>query len=335
MDENRAERVVILGAGAFGGALAHVMTLSGAEPWVWNDPAYPGRELPEKTHRVETLEHALAMGPEVLWIIAIAAQGLGELCGRLKPLVIEHRHHGGKRPAVFIASKGIEQGTGAFAFEVVQRVLGDNVCLGALGGPNLAGEMRSGKCAGMTLACEDAHALERMARALRFMRIEKSRDVAGVQVVGALKNIYAIGSGFLGQKAYGENARATYLVEVLKEIQCIGKHYGAEEATFHGYAGLGDLILTCMSPNSRNTAFGLSFQEGNEGFPHSSGGGENLVEGYFSARAIKARFSGTEQGHVHMPIALGIADVLEKRISIEQWAFRWASPSHGAREISC
>ena len=159
------------------------------------------------------------------------------------------------------ASKGLEQGSHLRMTEVLTQELHlseREARVGAISGPNIAREIASGLPAASVAAAEDASDRERIQDCLnsdRF-RVYTNADVVGVELGGALKNVIAIAAGATSALGVGDNARAALLTRGLSEIARLGVRLGAEPSTFAGLAGLGDLLVTAMSPNSRNRTLG-------------------------------------------------------------------------------
>lgn len=282
------KRLTIFGAGAWGTALAQAAKRAGTAPLLWG--------------RTDDLEHALSWGE--VFLLAIPAQQVRPFLSRLPyppagPLIL--------------ASKGIEQQTGLLMHEVVADIFPAHACV-VLSGPNLADEVAKGLPTAITLASFDKADAQRVAQYLgsAVLRPYLTTDVIGAQVGGALKNVMAIACGILKGQDLGENATATLLTRGLAEMVRFGVALGAAPETFLGLSGVGDLFLTCNSPISRNTAFGIALGRGLSLQEASAG---RLVEGATTAISVllRARSLG-----VSMPITCAVAQVLKEEISIAE-----------------
>jgi glycerol-3-phosphate dehydrogenase (NAD(P)+) len=191
---------------------------------------------------------------------------------------------------VVSASKGLEIGSARRMSEVIADTLtaaaagatgsGAGWSIAALSGPNLAQEVATGKAASTVVACADEVAAGAVQAALMtpLFRVYTSRDVVGVELGGALKNVIALGAGMADGLEAGDNGKATLMTRGLAEIARLGKAAGAEPLTFSGLAGLGDLLATCMSPLSRNRTLGERLARG-EARDASGAGPHQVAEG--------------------------------------------------------
>ncbi len=269
-------KVGVLGAGAWGQALAKTAARAGHEVTLW------GRA--DGAARFE----AAAAGDVA--VLAVPAQALGELADRLDP--------GTARGALVIAAKGLERGTG----RLMSEVLGPDFIAGALSGPNFAAEVAAGLPTAAVLA-----GAPQAAFATNNFRVYESRDVIGVQLCGALKNVIAIAAGMTEGRRLGENARAALITRGLAEIRRLVTAEGGEAKTVAGLAGLGDLMLTATSPTSRNYAYGMALGKGEP--PPAA-----LAEGATTAAAALLRAA---RAGVELPIAAAVADIVAGRADID------------------
>jgi glycerol-3-phosphate dehydrogenase (NAD(P)+) len=309
-------RIAIVGAGAWGTALAQTAARAGREVVVLaRDPAVAAaiaqrhanpRYLPEvaldPAIRASGDPGELASADTVL--LAVPAQTVRAVCRALvapKSLVI--------------CAKGFETATGARLSEVVARECPGVPCA-VLSGPNFAGEVARGLPAAATLGCADATLGRELAEALSSgsFRAYWTEDVVGVEVGGALKNVLAIAAGIVAGSGLGENARAAIVTRGLAELARLGEALGGRRETLMGLAGLGDLVLTAGSLTSRNMAFGHAIGQGADPQVLRRRPG-TLVEGVFTAGAVMrlAAAHGLE-----MPISAAVDAILEGRLDIEQ-----------------
>jgi glycerol-3-phosphate dehydrogenase (NAD(P)+) len=221
-----------------------------------SSPRLPGCSFPVSL-RVDSDPSSLSEAPIV--IMAVPAQtmraNVRTIRARLAPGAI-----------VVSASKGLEIGSARRMSEVILEELSspNGRLVGALSGPNLAAEVAAGKAASTVVACADEGAAARVQAALMapHLRVYTSKDIVGVELGGALKNVIALGAGMADGLDAGDNGKAALMTRGLVEIARLGKAAGAEPLTFSGLAGLGDLIATCMSPLSRNRTLGQALALG-------------------------------------------------------------------------
>ena len=302
----------VVGAGAFGTALAVAQTTGGHNVALWGRDAHamsvaqadrvsarlPDVQLPDRLECHCDLQ-ALA-GVRVLLLVTPAQQTeqfLEQNSGRLPEV-----------PTVLCA-KGIDAARLMLQTEIAREFLPGRP-LAALSGPGFAGEIARGLPTALTLACSDAGYgpdLQRLLAAPR-MRLYLSEDIVGVQVGGALKNVVAIGCGMVEGAGLGASAQAALMTRGFAEMTRLAVAMGARAETMAGLAGLGDLALSCNSTQSRNFSAG-----------HAIGAGEvrpgGTVEGVSTARAA-CRLA--DRHRIEMPIAGAVADVLDGSSTLDQ-----------------
>lgn len=265
---SREARVAVIGAGSWGTTVASIVarnaptTLWARRPEVaeeirgrhTNERYLPGRVLNPKLDATTSLEEA-AGGADVV-VMAVPSHGFRSVLTDAEPFV---------RAWVPIVSltKGLEQTTRARMSQIIEEVVPGHPA-GILAGPNLAREVLDGFAAAAVVAMPDEHvavALQDIFRTTRF-RVYASTDVAGVEIAGALKNVFAIAAGMAAGFDTGENTRALLIARSLAELTRLGVALGGQAATFAGLAGLGDLLATCNSPLSRNRQVGVELAKG-------------------------------------------------------------------------
>lgn len=305
-------RVGIIGAGAWGTALATAARRAGREVILWayerevaeainatgeNARYLPGVRLDPAIRA--TADAAEAAAADTL-LLAMPAQRLRGLCATLAPAL-------GPRPPAVICAKGIEQGSGALMTEVVAEAL-PGLPFAVLSGPTFAGEVARELPTAVTLACADAGLAETLAAALRTprFRIYPSTDVVGAEVGGAVKNVLAIACGIVEGRALGDNARAALITRGLAEIVRLGLAKGARPETFLGLCGLGDITLTCNAQQSRNFSLGLALGRG-ERLEAVLGARHSVAEGVFTASSVVAL---ARRLGVDMPISEAVDGIL-------------------------
>jgi glycerol-3-phosphate dehydrogenase (NAD(P)+) len=262
-------RIAVLGAGAWGTALASALARAGRQVSLWardptqaeaigrlrrNERYLPEIELPARLAVTAALSGALE-GAGLL-LAATPVAGLRELLGLL-------RAEAASAPLVWLC-KGFEQGTGRLPHQIVSESLDGAIPSGALSGPSFALEVARGLPCALTLASGDSAFARDAAAALHGgrLRVYHSADVIGVEIGGAVKNVMAIAVGICDGLGLGQNARAALITRGLAELTRLGVALGGAAETFMGLAGAGDLILTATGDLSRNRRVGLELAHG-------------------------------------------------------------------------
>ena len=310
-------RIGVIGAGAWGTALAQVAAADGEEVLLW------ARE-PEVVEAVNATHENIVFLKGVKLEETIRATGdLGALGGCEAFLVVTPAQHvravlGGfeaqGRPLVLCA-KGIEDRTGLLMHEVTHQVQpGSPVAV--LSGPTFAHEVAAGLPTAVTLAVADRALGEQLvARVARpFFRPYLSDDVAGAEVGGAVKNVLAIACGVVEGRKLGLNARAALISRGFAEMTRFGLAKGARAETLAGLAGLGDLVLTCSSTSSRNFSLGKGIGEGARPADLLADR-KTVAEGAFTAPVLKR---AAEALGVDMPIAAAVCALLAGDASVDE-----------------
>jgi glycerol-3-phosphate dehydrogenase (NAD(P)+) len=214
-------------------------------------------------------------------------------------------------PAV-ICAKGIERGSGAYASEIVA-ALSPGRPVAILSGPSFAADVARGLPTAVTLACRDGALAAKLAAALsgRALRIYHGTDVRGVEIGGAGKNVLAVAAGIVDGRGLGESAKAALVARGFAELMRFAASAGGRPETLMGLSGLGDLVLTCASAQSRNFAYGRRI---GAGVPLDEAAAGQLAEGAFTAEALAglARAQGVE-----MPISVSVAELVAGRLTVE------------------
>lgn len=310
------ERVVVVGSGAFGTALATVMaledkahvTLLGRDPALiadlrvegFHDAALPGVRLPDALN--------YAFEPDVLAtadivLFAMPSQAHFDAAQTYGPYL-------DPRSTVVTCAKGIDRSSSRLLSEVLEEALPQQT-VAVLSGPGFAMDIARGLPTAMAIAASDLAIAERLARLIsgRTFRLYASDDRIGVQLGGALKNVLAIACGIVEGMALGDSARAALIARGLAEMSRLVAAMGGKADTVRGLSGLGDLVLTATSHQSRNLRFGIALGKGQ---PMDFSGGA-LVEGAFTA-SVAARLA--EGKGVEMPITDAVAAIIEGRLDI-------------------
>ncbi|MDO4998064.1 MAG: NAD(P)H-dependent glycerol-3-phosphate dehydrogenase [Neisseria sp.] len=262
--------ITVIGAGAWGTALAIHFALHGNKVSMWarnleqlaamqaereNKRYFAGFTLPDNLTAHTDLGEALKDSELVLVVTSVA--GLRDSVELLK------QHNAAHLP-VLTACKGFELDTGLLTFQVVKEVLPDNDKIGVLSGPSFAQELAKQLPCAVVLASENEVWINDLVQRLNtpILRLYANTDVIGVAVGGAVKNVMAIATGLSDGLEYGLNARAALVTRGLAEITRLATAMGAQPKTMMGLAGMGDLILTCTGALSRNRKVGLGLASG-------------------------------------------------------------------------
>jgi glycerol-3-phosphate dehydrogenase (NAD(P)+) len=311
-------QIAIVGAGAWGTALANLAARAGARVSLWardaehvaemaatgiNARRLPG--VPLAPTIIPTADLAVLAHAEII-LIAVPTQALRATAQALAPVA---------RPGVpiIICAKGIERGSGMFPSQILAQTLPDNPPA-ILSGPSFAADVARGLPTAVTLAAADSKRAEALAQALAapWFRLYHASDVIGVEIGGAAKNVLAIASGIAAGKRLGASAGAALIARGFAELMRFGQAFGADPATLMGLSGLGDLVLTCSSEQSRNFSFGLALGRGTSVANASADG--KLVEGAHTC-AILVELA--RQKGVDMPISAAVEAVLAERLEID------------------
>jgi glycerol-3-phosphate dehydrogenase (NAD(P)+) len=218
------------------------------------------------------------------------------------------------RTPIIACAKGIEHGTHKFMTEVVAECA-PSATPAILSGPSFAADVARGLPTAVTLAAHDESVASALAKALasRTFRPYQSSDVRGVEIGGAAKNVLAIASGIVTGRGLGASASAALTTRGFAELVRFGRALGARTETMMGLSGLGDLILTCSSPQSRNFTFGINLGKGDSA--KDIHGKTGLAEGAFTAPVL---LEMARMCNVDMPISSAVAAVLAGQMSVDQ-----------------
>lgn len=313
------KRIAVLGAGAWGTALSLVAARAGRDTILWarerevvdsilrtreNTAFLPGVKLEPRFAVTGEYHAALEMVDAVL--LVVPAQFL-------RATLRDVMRYIPPEAAIVLAAKGIEIETGALLSEAVAEIFPKHP-FAVLTGPTFAGEVARGLPTAVTVASRDSKVAAAVAKALggHGFRPYASDDPVGAEIGGAVKNVIAIACGIVMGRGLGENARAALLTRGLAEITRLGVAKGAKPETFMGLSGLGDLALTCNSPQSRNTSLGIALGQG-RALADILAERRSVAEGVATARAVVAL---AKRLKVEMPIAAAVDAVLHRRADI-------------------
>jgi glycerol-3-phosphate dehydrogenase (NAD(P)+) len=312
------DRIVVVGAGAWGTALAIAVRRAGRT--VTLVPRRPDHAAEIAARRVNepylpgcSIDPAIAVtadetcvGDADAVLLAAPAQHLRATLERLRP------HW--RRAVPVVCAKGIERTTGLLMPEVVAAMLPEPKPV-VLSGPTFAREVAQDLPAAVTLAGHDAATVEALMAALgtRRFRPYASDDPTGAAIGGATKNVLAIAAGIVEGRRLGENARAAMITRALVEIRHLAHAKGGRPETPMGLSGLGDLLLTCTSPQSRNYSLGLALGAG-EPLAAILAGRRTVAEGVETSAAIRALAGRLG---LDMPIAFAVEAILHQGAEID------------------
>jgi glycerol-3-phosphate dehydrogenase (NAD(P)+) len=308
----------VIGAGAWGTALAQVAANAGQHVSLWalepevvdsigaireNTAFLPGVTLSPSITCTSDLS-VMASAEAILAVVP--AQFMRTTLEKLAPFL----------PAgtpVILCSKGIEQGSLKMMTDVLSEVLPN--CVGAvLSGPSFAKDVAIGLPTAVTLACEDPVLGARLVEMIGIatFRPYLASDLIGAEIGGAVKNVLAIACGMAEGRGLGESARAALITRGFTEMTRLGVALGGQAKTLAGLCGLGDLVLTCSSKSSRNFSLGVALGEG-QTLEEALSGKRSVAEGAATAPALMAL---AQSKGVSMPICEGVAAILAGRVAV-------------------
>jgi glycerol-3-phosphate dehydrogenase (NAD(P)+) len=304
----------VAGAGAWGLALANAAASAGRAVVVWDHDAAALSELAQKRTSARLpgvgLAQSVAVGADVgalgecdAVLLVVPAQAARDAASRLAATL---------KPRPMIAcAKGIERGSQKFMAEVVAEAApGWEYAI--LSGPSFASDVAAGLPTALTLASADEALARALSHALRgpSLRLYHSTDVRGVEIGGATKNVLAIACGVAAGLGLGASAGAALIARGFAELRRFAAAYDARPATLMGLSGLGDLVLTCSTPQSRNFSFGVAL---GRGASRAEAGAGKLVEGALTAATLVQMARARE---VEMPICATVVALLEGAIDV-------------------
>lgn len=309
-------QIGIVGGGGWGTALAAVVARNADEVIMWvredavreelrlhrtNTSFLPGVKVPENVTPVDSFTHF----PHCELIILAVPSAFVRATARLLREQLPHV------TPIVSAAKGLEFGTNLRMSVVLSEVFGASYPLAVLSGPNIALEVGRGIPSAAVVASPDqafATAAQRVLMTGTF-RVYTNRDLIGVELGGALKNVIALAAGVVDGLGYGDNTKAALMTRGMTEIVRLGRALGAEASTFAGLSGMGDLIVTCTSAHSRNRRAGLALGQGKQ-LAEVQGGTPMVIEGVNTTRAAHQLALKHE---IDMPITTALHDVLFNR----------------------
>lgn len=326
-------QIAVLGGGSFGTAIANIVARNGHDTWLWmrdsdqvadvvahgeNRRYLPGHLLPSNVRVTDDI--AQAAGAASIIFVVVPSSSFRAVCGVLERLV---------QPGDILISgtKGIDPDGFKLMSQLLEELtVSDHV--GVLSGPNLAEEIADGHYTGTVLASRDAGVCQTIQDIMRSdtLRVYASQDVYGVELAGALKNIYAIVCGLAAGLQVGQNTIGMLITRALAEMSRFAVSLGGNPFTFLGLAGVGDLLVTCTSPLSRNYQMGLKVASGLSMQAAADELGK-LAEGVNTLKLVHAR---AQELGVYMPLVDGLYQVLYEAASVDAVASVLMERTEGA-----
>jgi glycerol-3-phosphate dehydrogenase (NAD(P)+) len=311
------QRIAVLGGGAWGTALALTCARAGRDVMLWEFDAgnaehlatrresrfLPGVRLEDNIKVTRALAEASRSDAILLVVPAQAMRSmiksLAQTMAAGTPLIA--------------CAKGIEHGSHKFMTEIIAECA-PNATPAILSGPSFAADVARGLPTAVTLAAADGEIAQALAQAIASasFRPYHSTDVRGVEIGGATKNVLAIAAGIVTGRGLGASASAALTTRGFAELVRFGKAYGAKPETMAGLSGLGDLVLTCSSPQSRNFSFGVALGKGEK--PDGAAHGK-LAEGAFTAPVL---LEMAAEKNIEMPISAAVAALLAETLSVDE-----------------
>lgn len=318
---NHTYRIAVLGGGSFGTTLCNLVADKGHSAMLWlrnaeraeeinrdhrNSYYLPDYVLNDNVHATTSIEEAIVDAD--LIFVAVPSGSCREVSAELAKYIRDDT-------MVISTTKGIEHQNFKLMSEVLREALPKNP-LGVLSGPNLAKEIAARHLTGTVVASSNTDLIKNVQNALHchYFRVYGSQDVYGVELSGALKNIYAIISGLGAAMHLGDNTRAMLMTRSLAEMSRFAVSMGANPMTFLGLAGVGDLIVTCSSSLSRNYQVGFAVGTGKTLEQATQELGQ-VAEGVNTLKLVKSKADAND---VYMPLASGLYEILFNHVSVEE-----------------
>jgi glycerol-3-phosphate dehydrogenase (NAD(P)+) len=309
--------IAVIGAGAWGTALALTCARAGRKVTLWEADAANAAALKAKREslflpgvRIDDSviiagDLAAAVAAEAI-LLVVPAQAVRAVATTLAPLLAAGT-------PLIVCAKGIERGSNKFMSGVIAECTPGAVPA-ILSGPSFATDVARGLPTAVTLAAADAKLAGELAQAVgsATFRPYHSSDVRGVEIGGAAKNVLAIAAGVVAGRGLGASALAALTTRGFAELVRFGKAYGAKPETMMGLSGLGDLLLTCSSPQSRNFTFGVNLGRGHD--PATIQKTTGLAEGAFTAAVL---LDMARERAIDMPISAAVVALLDEKMTVD------------------
>ncbi|MFT7372312.1 MAG: glycerol-3-phosphate dehydrogenase (NAD(P)+) [Oleiphilaceae bacterium] len=314
-----SKRLAVLGGGSFGTAIANIAAEHGITTHLWMrnkravDEIRVGRKnkkyLPDlilHKNLIPTTDLSKALEDASLVFFAVPSKSFRDVVKSVQGIIKPDQ-------SVISTTKGIEPGSLNLMSDILKHELPE-CSRGVMGGPNLAKEIARHELTATVIASEDSALRQAVQNALgcAYFRVYSSADIYGVELGGALKNIYAIMAGIVAAKDLGENTTAMLLTRSLAEMGRFAEKQGANPITFLGLSGVGDLIATCSSPLSRNYRVGYAFGSGKSLDESVEELGE-VAEGVNTLVQVK-RYA--DENDIYMPLVQGLYQMIYKQVPL-------------------
>lgn len=305
-------KIGLFGCGAYGMALSSILTENNCEITMWTKFEEEKEQL-EKTRKNEKLIPNFEISKNIklttnikecienqdLLIIAIPAAFIDSLALEMQPYIKDNH--------IVIATKGIEQETGLFINQILEKYL-DTKNIAVISGPSFAIDLVSKMPAGLSVAGNNKNTIELTKKALQnsYIKLRETTDIIGVEICGAIKNVLALSSGMLDGLGANDSTKAMLLTEAMHDMEEILTSFNANKRTVLSFAGIGDLILTCTSTKSRNFRFGKILGEKRPVSEIKEYLNNTTVEGFYTLESIYKLLKNKE---VSIPIIDLIYDI--------------------------
>lgn len=313
-------KVSVIGGGSFGTVIANITAENGYDVGFWmrseaqaeelnhireNSQYLPGYRLSDRI--IATHDMAAAVNNSKLIFVAVPSSSFRQVVRDMVPHIQEDT-------VLISTTKGIESGS----FDLMSQILhqeAPNAKVGVLSGPNLAKEIAKKDLTGTVIASPDEAVRELLKTVLKskYFRVYANNDMFGVELGGSLKNIYAIIAGMAAALGMGHNTNSMLVTRALTEMARFGKELGADPMTFLGLAGVGDLVVTCSTPLSRNYRIGLALGKGIALEDAVADLGQ-VAEGVNTVKLVQEK---AEELGVYMPLASGLYKIIYENDSLE------------------
>ena len=305
-------KIGILGAGAYGMAMASVFDNNGHKIKIWSNSEEEVNLLltNHKSNKIDyiipddfviTTDMKLVVMDADIIVIAVPSEFVRNVCMELNKYFKEEQ-------IICIASKGIENNSCLFLDDVVRQCIKtDNIAV--ISGGTFAEDMVKEVPVGLTLATKSKLAGDMMLKAMEndYVKIQITDDIIGTEICGSIKNVFAIAAGMLEGMKYPESTKSLFMTEVIKDIKFLIKSLGGKEETILSFAGIGDILLTCSSSKSRNYTLGKMIGEERERQEIKKYIDSSTIEGLYTLNSIKKLLKDKK---IEMPIIDLISDII-------------------------
>ena len=285
-------KIGLFGCGAYGMAISSILIENKCDVTMWtkfdtekeqlkktrmNEKLIPNFKISDKIKLTTSIKECIE--DKDLLIIAIPAAFVDDLAKDMKPYIKDNH--------ILIATKGIEQDTGLFINQILEKYL-NTTNIAVISGPSFAIDLVSKMPAGLSLASKKIKTRELAKKALHnnYIKVRETRDIIGVEICGSIKNVIALSAGMLDGMNATESTKAMFLTEAMHDMEEILHAFGAMKKTVKSFSGIGDLILTCTSTKSRNFSFGRLIGQNKSKEEICEYLKNTTVEGYYTLTSI-------------------------------------------------